>query len=308
MHILITGATGLIGKEIVKLCLEKDYKVNYLTTNKSKIDSTDKIKGFYWNPSSNEIDLNCFAGVDTIINLAGAPISKKWTPKYKKEIIVSRTKSIELINNSLNSIDHKVVFFVTASAIGIYPNSLTNFYDEKETNVDDSFLGEVVKKWEEKADILSDHNIQVAKIRIGLVLSEKGGALPQITKPIRNYVGSAFGNGKQWQSWIHINDLARIFLFVIENKLKGIYNGVAPNPVTNEELTKEVAQVLKKPLLLPNIPQFVMKLVLGEMSYLLFASQKVSSKKIEDLGFVFNYMHLKSSLQKILNKTPGITK
>ncbi len=307
MHILITGATGLIGKAIIKLCLKKQYTVNYLTTNKNKIDTTSKTKGFYWNPSKNEIDLECFKGVNAIINLAGAPIFKKWTPKYKNEIINSRTQSIELLNNSLKKIKHEVECFVTASAIGVYPNSLTNFYNEDEAQIDNSFLGDVVKKWENKADVLSVNNIRVAKIRIGLVLSKNGGALPQIANPIKFYMGSAFGSGAQWQSWIHITDLARLFLFVVENKLAGIYNAVAPKPVTNRELTEEVARVLKKTLILPNIPEFMMKLVLGEMSYLLYVSQMVSSKKIEDLGFVFNHFNLKSSLGKILDKIPDTT-
>ena len=308
MYVLITGATGLIGKEIIKLCKEKKYKVNYLTTNKNKLDSISYAKGFYWNPSSNEIDLNCFKEIDTIINLAGAPISKRWTPEYKDKIITSRIESIDLLNNSLNSIDHKVELFVTASAIGVYPNSLNTLYNETEINIDDSFLGKVVKKWENEANKLSAHNIKVAKIRIGLVLSSNGGVLPQIIKPIKYYVGSAFGNGQQWQSWIHITDLARLFLFVIENRLEGIYNGVAPNPVTNNELTKKVAQALNKPLLLPSIPQYITKLFLGEMSYILYVSHKVNSKKTENLGFTFQYPSLDSSLREILKINADTTK
>lgn len=307
MHILITGATGLIGKEIIKCCIQKGYRVNYLTTNRSKIEKNATTTGFFWNPSSGEIDLNCFEGVNAIVNLAGATISKKWTSKYKKEIISSRIQSITLLKKGLNKVNHKINSIVTASAIGIYPNSYDNYYNELETNVDDSFLGEVVNKWERKADILAIDNIKVSKIRIGLVLSDQGGALPQIIKPVKLFVGTIFGNGKQWQSWIHINDLARLFLFVIENKFEGIYNGVTPSPVTNKELIEEISKTLKKPLLLPNVPQFIMKLILGEMSYLLFASQKVSSKKIEDLGFHFNYPDLESSLQTILKKSPHIT-
>lgn len=302
MHILITGATGLIGEEIIRCCVKKKYKVNYLTTSRDKVNRNENINGFYWNPSSGEIDLNCFNGVNAIINLAGSSISKKWTAKYKKKIISSRIQSIELLKKGLGAVNHKIESIVTASAIGIYPDSYNNYYNERETNVDDSFLGEVVNKWEDKADDLAIDNIKVSKIRIGLVLSNQGGALPQIIKSMKLYAGAVFGNGKQWQSWIHINDLARLFLFVLENKFEGIYNGVAPNPVTNEKLIEEISKTLKKPLLLPNIPQFVMKLVLGEMSYLLFASQKVSSKKIEDLGFLFYYSNLSSSLQIILKK------
>ena len=120
-----------------------------------------------------------------------------------------------------------------------------------------------------------------------------------MAKPVKNYVGAAFGTGEQWQSWIHIEDLARLFLFAINKELKGIYNGVAPNPVTNSKLVKEIAEVLKKPFLLPNIPQFLMRLILGEMSYLLFVSQRVSSKKIEDEGFDFYYKNVCNALENL---------
>ena len=299
MHILITGATGLIGKEIVKRCHEKNFSVNYLTTSKNKLTQEDKYKGFYWNPSSGEIDLKCLDGVHAIINLAGASLSKRWTTAYKKEIINSRVESIQLLKKALDEVDHHVESFVTASAIGIYPSSYNNYYEEDESKVDHSFLGNVVKQWETAADTLSGSKFSIVKIRIGLVLSKKGGALPQIARPVKFYVGTAFGDGKQWQSWIHVNDLAHLFLFAIEKRLNGVYNGVAPNPITNERLVKEIATVLKKPLILPNITESLMKLLLGEMAYLLYASQRVSSKKIEESGFNFDYPNITLALNEI---------
>ncbi|MFK7811433.1 MAG: TIGR01777 family oxidoreductase [Maribacter sp.] len=305
MQILITGATGLVGSEIVRFCHKQNIDVNYLTTNKRKIISEGNYKGFYWNPDSGEIDLNCFKGVSAIINLAGASISKRWTPKYKKIVLSSRINTLRTLKKGLEEIDStKITSFVSASAIGIYPNSLTNFYTEDEKSVDDSFLGEVVESWEREADTLKNFQFNVAKIRIGLVMSVNGGALPEITKPIKYYAGAAFGSGMQWQSWIHIEDLARQFLFVVENKLKGTYNGVGPNPVNNSKLVKEIARVLKRPLFLPNIPKFAMKVILGEMSYILFASQRVSSKKIEEEGFVFNHPNLGLAIEKIYSKEP----
>lgn len=299
MRILITGATGLIGKEIVKLCHKKDFSVHYLTTSKDKLKQEENYRGFYWNPSSGEIDLKCLYGVNAIINLAGASLSKRWTTAYKKEIIDSRIESLSLLKKSLQDADHHVESFVTASAIGIYPSSYDNYYEEDELLTDDSFLGEVVKKWEEEADMLLGNQFSLAKIRIGLVLSGKGGALPEMAKPIKFYVGTAFGDGKQWQSWIHIKDLARIFMFVVENNLNGVYNGVAPNPVSNTKFVKEIADVLKRPLVLPNIPQSVMKIILGEMAYVLYASQRVSSKKIEETGFNFDYRNITLALTDI---------
>lgn len=308
MKILITGATGLVGNEIVRLCKERDIAINYLTTRKGKIVSEPGFQGYYWNPDANEIDLNCFEGVTAIINLAGASISKRWTSNYKNLILSSRVNSLQTLYGALEKIDRSTITsFVSASAIGIYPNSLSNFYAEEEKNVDDSFLGEVVSEWERKVDQFKTFSLNLAKIRIGLVMSEKGGALPEIAKPIKYYAGAAFGSGLQWQSWIHINDLARMFLYVTEFELQGVYNGVGPNPVNNTKLVKEIARVLKRPLFLPNVPEFVMKAILGEMSYLLFASQRVSSKKIEEEGFIFNYSNIGSALESIyLKELPAL--
>lgn len=300
MRVLITGATGLIGQEIIKLCLAQDVQVHYLTTSISKINQSDKTKGFYWNPEMQEIDSNCFKGVDAIIHLAGATVSKRWTPNYKKEILASRKITTQLLFKTLKSIKHNVKQIVSASAIGIYPDSLTNYYDETNESISNSFLGSVVNIWEREIDAFSKLNIIVSKIRIGLVLSNKGGALLEITKPIKFGVGAAFGSGKQWQSWIHISDLVQLFLYVINNKLEGVFNGVAPNPVSNEEFTKAVAYTLEKTLFLPNIPKFFMKLVLGDMHILLFESQRVCCKKIEDLGFNFEYHHLQPALEDLL--------
>lgn len=300
MRVLITGATGLVGREIVKLCHKKDIKVNYLTTSKSKLVQQENYKGFYWNPKTKEIDANCFQDVDAIINLAGATISKRWTDSYKKVILSSRTETTALLISTLKSIKHNVKQVVSASAIGIYPDSLTNYYDEDSPEISSSFLGQVVSVWEQAVDEFEELNIMVSKIRIGLVLSNKGGALMEIVKPIKLCLGSAFGTGEQWQSWIHIQDLAHMFLYVLENKLEGVCNGVAPNPVSNKELTKIAASILKKPLFMPKIPKFFMKLILGEMHVLLFESQRVSSKNMEEKGFSFKSNCLKTALNNLL--------
>lgn len=306
MKLLITGATGLIGMEIARLCREEGIAIHYLTTSKEKIVSDENYQGFYWNPSTQEIDIECFNDVTAIINLAGASISKRWTTTYKKEILQSRLNSLRTLHYGLEKVGvQNITSFVSASAIGIYPHSLSSFYIENEKWVDDSFLGEVVRAWEAEMDTFKSFPIAVCKLRVGLVMSAKGGALPEMSKPIKNYVGAAFGSGEQWQSWIHIEDLGRMFLFSIENKLRGIYNGVAPNPITNTKLVKEIAQVLEKPLILPNIPKFVMRTILGEMAQLLFASQRVSSKKIEEAGFHFNFQNVNGALEDIYQKGDG---
>ncbi|GGW27220.1 TIGR01777 family oxidoreductase [Arenibacter certesii] len=303
MRILITGATGLVGTEITKLCKERGIEVNYLTTSKKKIVSEEGYKGFYWNPSKNEIDSNCFSGVSAIINLAGASIAQRWTKRNKEKIRSSRLDSLRTLAGALENLDeHAIDIMVSASAMGIYPNSPSNYYTEEDKRVDDSFLGEVVSLWEEEADKFEKFNIAVAKVRTGLVLSSNGGALPKMAKPIQYYLGASLGSGKQWQSWIHVQDLAAIFLHIVEAELTGVYNGVGPNPVSNAKLTKEIAKALKKPLFLPNVPRVALQLALGDMSYLLFASQRVSSKKIEATGFNFGYANICRALGEIYNE------
>ena len=300
MRVLITGATGLVGQAIVKVLHQKGIPVNYLTTSKEKITSTEDFRGFYWNPSKDEIDLDCFDNVQAVINLAGTNIAKRWTPDHRRKVLSSRINSLRTLKKGLEKSKNKEVeCLVSASAIGIYPNSISEYYDENETKVDDGFLGEVVQKWEAEADTFEKLNIDVAKIRIGLVLSKDGGALPKMAMPIKNFVGAPLGSGEQWQSWIHIDDLAQMFVFAVENNLKGVYNGVASNPVTNTKMTKELAKILERPLWLPNVPAFLLKTFLGKMSTLVLASQRVSSKKIEEEGFSFQYVNICQALKSL---------
>ncbi|MCL9770826.1 TIGR01777 family oxidoreductase [Flavobacterium sp. HXWNR69] len=300
MTVLITGATGLVGKELVKLLLQNGFTVHYLSTSKSKLVSQNNYKGFYWNPKTSDIDLNALTDVEVIVHLAGATVAKKWTPSYKQEIIESRVLSTRLLYKTLQKNVHHVKQIVSASAIGIYPDDLNYIYHETDNQVDNSFLGNVVQQWEEEVNQFEKLNIKVAKIRIGIVLAKNGGALQEMAKPIKLGVGAAFGTGKHYQSWIHIEDLVAIFQFIIQNQLSGVYNGVAPYPVTNTELTKAIAKTLGKPLLLPNIPKFMMKIILGEMHEMLFSSQHVSCKKLLDLKFQFKFASLDKSLQDLL--------
>lgn len=300
MRVLITGATGLVGQEIVKLCHSRGFNVNYLTTRSSKISNAEHYKGFHWNPQDNTIDPDCFEGVSVIIHLAGASIAKRWTSSYKQEIIDSRVKSTQLLIDTLKTHENSVQQVISASAIGIYPDDLTKLHDQTTSEINSSFLGYVVKQWETAVDGFSALHIKVAKIRIGLVLSDKGGALLEIAKPVKFGVGAAFGSGKHWQSWIHITDLAAMFLYVLEHNLEGIYNGTAPNPVTNKTLVETTAKVLKKPFFLLNIPKFMMRLVLGEMHIILFESQRVSSKRITETGFNFKFNVLHAAIENLM--------
>lgn len=301
MKVLITGATGLVGNAIVAQCKKHAISVHYLTTSKNKIENTEHYKGFYWNPSKQEIDVACFQGIDAIINLAGAPISKRWTKSYKQKILNSRLQSLQLLKATIKKENIKINQLISASAIGIYPDSLTNYYEENYKNTSSGFLGEVANLWEEAADDFSSLEVKVTKIRIGLVLDNQEGALPQMVKPAKFGFGAAFGSGLQWQSWIHREDLARIFMHVMENQLEGVYNGVAPNPITNQELTKAITKAINKPLWMPNIPNILLQIILGDMHVLLLESQRVSSNKIEAEGFEFLYPNLQPALENLLN-------
>jgi uncharacterized protein len=287
------------------LCLQKNIKVNFLTTSKKKLVHSEDYQGYYWNPSSGIIDSHCIDGVTTIINLAGENVFQPWTEKARKRILESRINSLHLLNTLLSENKHEVEQLVSASAVGIYSSSRQQIHTEDEYTVEDSFLGKVVQKWESAADAFKKLGVKVVKIRIGLVLSSNGGALPQMMKPIKFNLGTPLGDGKQWQSWIHIDDLARIFVYAVENVLEGVYNGVAPQPVTNEKLIKIIAHTMGKKVWLPNVPSFALSLVMGDMSTIVLGSHFVSSKKIEETGFFFHYVNLEKALENLAHKKTG---
>lgn len=301
MKLLITGVTGLIGGQLAKECEQNGIAINYLTTHKNKIENSPQYKGFYWNPETGEIDKECIEGVDKIIHLAGASVAKRWTQKRRKEILASRIKSADLLRSLIKESDNTVTQFISASAIGIYPDSMSKLYDEDSTEKSNDFLGLVVQEWETAADEFKELGIEVTKIRIGLVLAANGGFLKEIKKPVQYYAGSCLGSGNQWQSWIHIEDLARIFLFVAENELTGVFNAVSPNPVKQKFLIKCIADQLDKKIILPAVPKLVLRATLGEMSSMITSSQLVMSKRLRSHNFHFHFPHLKAAVRDILH-------
>ena len=300
MKVLITGATGLIGTQLTKECHKAGISVNYLTTNKDKIEDTPNYKGFYWNPYEGEIDKNAFTDVTTIINLVGASISKRWTKSYRETILKSRTTTTNLIYDTLKNTKTNVKHFISASGVSIYPNSESRLYTEKNTAVDTTFLADVVQKWESAADQFKNLDIRVAKVRTGVVLAEDEGAFPKLVKPIEKGFGAALGSGKQWMSWIHIDDIVCVYIHILKNGLRGVYNATAPNPVTNEKMTRKIAAYLNKDLWLPNVPGFVLRLVLGKMAVLVTKGQLVSSKKLEESGYEFKYVNVAPAIKNLL--------
>lgn len=299
MRILITGATGLIGSRIVKLCHSKGFSVNYLTRSKNKIQKKENYRGYLYDPIEKEIDVNCLKEVGAIMNLAGENIFQPWTKKNRKRILNSRINVADLLFKTLEENEHQVGQIVSASGISIYPNSKFKMHYEDEKEINPSFLGKVVEQWEAANDQFQKLGLRVAKIRTGIVLAKNGGALPVMQKPFKYNLGSAIGSGKQWQSWIHLDDLARIYLFSVQNGLEGAYNAVAPNPVTNCDLMQEIGKAMDKKIWLPNVPKPLLKLVLGKMAAIALDSQLVSSKKIQDVGFTFRYTNLVKALEDI---------
>lgn len=294
--ILLTGGTGTIGISLTKQLLAKGYRVSHLSR---KPGNDPQVKTFLWDISKGEIDADCIDGVDIVVHLAGAGIADKhWTDERKKEIIESRTKSIGLIYHLLRNKRHQVNTIVSASAIGYYSNRGDELMTEDSAPNTD-FMAQCCIDWEIAVDEGSELNLRIAKFRTGVVLNG-GGALKQLSLPIKLYIGSPLGSGKQWIPWIHWQDAADMYMLAIENEnFTGTYNMVAPNPVTNKQLTQAVAKQLHKPLWAPNVPAFVLKLLLGEMATIVLGSTKVSSQKIEDAGFKFKYPEIAAALKDI---------
>jgi len=295
--ILITGAGGLIARELAKR-LEKDYTVRFLTRKKRRSDE------FEWNIREKTIDESAFDGVSHIIHLAGANISeKRWTDERKKELISSRVDSAELILKTLQKKNIKLKSFISASGINYYGTKTTDQIFTENDGPGNDFLSEVVVLWERAADQFKEQNLaeRVVKIRTAVVLSEKDGALKKMLPPIKMGIGSALGSGKQYMPWIHIDDICSIYELALTNPdMDGAYNAVSPQHTSNENLTKKIAEVIKKPLFMPNVPGFVLKLIFGELADALLEGSRASSEKIQKAGFRFEFPDLKNALENLL--------
>ncbi len=300
MKVLITGATGLIGSQIIEDCIKSNISVNFLTTSRRKIIKSDMVNGYYWNPSKKVIDLDCFIDIDTIIALSGSSIFSLWTRKRKKEIISSRVLSLEFLKESIENNDIKISQLISASGISLYPDSLKIKYDENESTFDDSFLSNVIMKWETAANSFSTIGVKVSIVRIGLVLSKKAGVLKQTIMPMKFGFGIIFGSGNQIQSWIHINDLSRIFLFIMQKKIEGNYNAVSNNNLTNLEFTRTISSNYSRAIFNIKIPKIFFSLIFGEMHEILFKSHNISSRKIQNLGFGFKFENLDYAVKNLI--------
>lgn len=294
--VIITGGTGLVGKRLTELLISKNYEVTILSRNPKKPNE------YKWNTDENYIDEKAFEGAAAIIHLAGAGVAdKRWTKDRKREIIESRIKSAQLIHRYLETGKYPIQHFISASAVGLYGDRGNEVLTE-DSSGGAGFLADVCKLWEKEADTFADLNIAVSKVRIGIVLSKNGGALPKLDFPVKFGIGAYIGNGKQYVPWIHVDDLCNIFISILENKIKsGTYNGCAPDIKTNKEMSQTIAQVLHKPFIPAPAPVFVLKTVLGEMASMLLMSNNCSCKKIQETAFAFQYPTLVEALKNIYN-------
>ncbi len=296
--ILITGGSGLIATNLAKI-LTPNHSVRFLTRQiKNEND-------FEWDPSQYYIDPAALIGVDHIVHLAGANISgQRWTKTYKNEIINSRKESAELILNTLQKNKIRIKSFISASAIGYYDPYNRYVVNTEEATKGSGFLSDVVDQWEKSADQFLSSNIadRVVKIRTGVVLDSQKGALPKMVLPVQFFVGAPLGDGKQYMPWIHIQDICNLYKYVIENPhLEGVFNGVAPQHCTNKEITKEIGRVLRKPILIPNIPKIFLQILFGKASSMLIEGSKVSSEKIQKEGLMFQFRNIHEALKNLLS-------
>ncbi len=299
MQILVTGSTGLVGSTLIPALTAEGHRVSCLVRLKSKLG----IRDTYWDPTAGELYSSPLEGLDAVIHLAGENIAGgRWTAARKARIRDSRIQGTRLLSGSLAQLARPPKVFVSASAVGYYGDRADEVLTEQ-SSPGSNFLAGVCREWESATEPAAQHSIRVVILRLGVVLTLTGGALAKMLTPFRMGVGGIIGSGKQYMSWIAIDDLVRIIIHTLKtDSLNGPINAVAPNPVTNAEFTKTLGRVLRRPTVLP-MPAFAARLALGEMAdELLLASARVVPSKLLASGFVFRHPDLESALTDLLGK------
>ncbi len=285
--VLITGGTGLVGSRLTELLLKKNHEVVILSRNPKEQNE------FKWDIKNDFIDDKAFENIDYIIHLAGAGIAdERWSDKRKKVIIDSRVETANLLFKKVKELNLNLKGFVSASGSGYY-GAVTSDKIFKETDKPgNDFLGEVCQKWEDAAHQFKALKVPVTILRTGIVLSKTGGALEKMKTPII----SPLGSGNQYLPWIHIDDLAEMYIYTIENNIEGVFNAVAPEHHTSKTFSKALAKNINRPFIGVNVPSFALKLMFGDMSQILLKGSRLSSKKIEKNGYPFRFKTLNKAL------------
>jgi len=307
--VLITGGSGLVGKTLTNHLTARGYRVIILTRTKTPkdiqgISDTEQVQYAHWDIVKKTIDIKAVQAADYIVHLAGVGVMEKsWTDTFKKEIIASRAESARLIRRTLQKNSNKVKAVISASAIGWYGADATPVKPFVETDPSDkNFLGETCRLWEENIDRIQELGKRLVKFRLGIILSNDGGALVEFKKSLNVGVAGILGNGSQVISWIHIEDVCRLFTEAIENEqIHGVYNAVAPVPVTNKELIMSLAKRIKGKAFIPMyVPKFVLYMILGKRSVEVLKSATVSCQKIKQTGFTFLYPSIDAALDNLI--------
>ena len=305
MNILITGGTGFIGQALIKSLLVHYQNLNIVLISRAPLAYTGEGKQLLGSNLHvlDAIDNQLIEQQDIVINLAGEPIAnKRWSKSQKESICQSRYQITEKLSNLINNAVNPPKLFISGSAIGFYGRQGAQAVDEDCSSPFDEFSHQLCQKWEELALAASTENTRVCLLRTGIVLGENHGALAKMLLPFKLGVGATFASGEQFMSWVHITDMVQAIIYIIENpNLHGAINMTAPNAVSNQEFSKTLAQVLSRPCLF-NTPEFMLKIMFGEMADLFIYGQNVRPTKLINSGFAFQYPHLTPALNNILKQ------
>lgn len=298
--VVITGGTGLVGKALTNLLLSNGYEVFVLTRNQKQ--ATQKNNFSFWDVKNEIIDEQIIKTADYIVHLAGDGIAdKRWTSSRKISILESRTKPLELIFKVLKNNSNQLKALISASGVGYYGAITSDKVFTEEDLPATDFLGKTCVAWEKEVDKFNELGIRTVKLRTGIVLAKEGGALSKMTLPFKYSFGSVLGSGKQYMPWVSLSDLCQAYLFAIENnQLFGAYNTAVEDETNNASFSKSVARVLNKRIFLPNVPAFVLKILLGEMAGIILNGSRVSNSKIKAEGFHFLHEDLDKCLEQEL--------